>query len=86
MLWVPNFIKMGAKIARVYNFGSRSSVPSIIFIINIFDFHWVPNFIKVETHCNFEPKSAPGQYPRFSHFQIAYLRLTNLTCSEYQLS
>ena len=74
LLWVPNFMKIaanfsaGTKFARIYNFGSRSSVPSTILI---FDLHLVPNFIKVGTHCNFETKSA--QFPvKIRNFQIYY--------------
>ena len=39
----PNFIKIGAnfsvviKFALIYNFGSRSSIPSTIFLISKFD-------------------------------------------------
>ena len=37
----------------------------------------MPNFIKVETHCNFETKSAPVQDPRFSNiiFELDLLRV-----------
>ena len=51
--WVPNFMKTGAhfnvwtRFARIYNFGLRSSTPSI-FIFSMFDLLWVPNFIKIE--------------------------------------
>ena len=46
------FIKIGAnfgvrtKFARIYNFGSRSSIPSTIFIISMLDLLQAPNFIK----------------------------------------
>ena len=61
---MPNFIKIGAvfsagaKFARIYKFGSRSSIPNTIFIICMFNFHYVQNFIKIGAHCNFETKSA----------------------------
>ena len=64
MLWVPNFIKIGAnfsvrkKFARIYNFGSRSSIPIIIFIISMFDLVWVPNFIKIRYTAILRPKLA----------------------------
>ena len=37
----------------------------------------MPNFIKVETNCNFETKSAPVQDPRFSNiiFKLDLLRV-----------
>ena len=43
LLWVPSFIKIGVnfsaviKFALIYNFGSRSSIPSFIFLISKFD-------------------------------------------------
>ena len=49
---MPNFMKIGAnvsvwsKFARIYNFGSRSSIPSTIFIINMFELLQVQNFKK----------------------------------------
>ena len=53
MSWLPNFMKIGpnvgfgTKFARIYNFGSRSSVPINIFITSMFDLFWVLNFIKI---------------------------------------
>ena len=45
----------------------------------------MPNFIKVGTHCNFKTKFAQFRV-KIRNFQISYLRLTNLTCSEFQIS
>ena len=51
--WVSNIIKIGAnfsvrtQFSRVYNFGSRSSIPSAIFVISMFDLFWASNFIKI---------------------------------------
>ena len=53
LLWVPNFMKIGAKFrigtkfARIYNLGSRFLISSIVFIISMLDLFWVPNFIKI---------------------------------------
>ena len=53
-------------------------------MISMFDLHKVPNFIKVGTHCNFETKSAQFRV-KILNFQMSYLKLTNLTCSESQI-
>ena len=63
LLWVSNFIKIGAnisvgtKFARIYNFRLISSTASTIFIISMFDLFWDSKFHKNHVHCNFEIKS-----------------------------
>ena len=44
------------QISRIFNFGSRSSIPINIFIISMFDFS--AKFYKDQAHCNFETKTA----------------------------
>ena len=53
LFWVANFIKIRhIAILRPnlskYNFGSRSAISNIIFVINKLDLLWVPNFIALE--------------------------------------
>ena len=92
--WAPNFIKIGVNFSvvetqfvRIYNFGSRSSIPSPIFITNMFDLFWVPNFTKIGHIAILWPN-----LPKFlissegMQFQISYIWLTSLTCSEGQIS
>ena len=79
------------KIVKYFNcgakFGSRSSIPIDIFIISMFDLLWEPNFIKIRHIAILRPNMPKylisGQDPQF---QISYLWLTNLTCSECQIS
>ena len=44
------------KSAQVFNFGSRSAIPNIIFMINELDLLWLPNFIALGTYFIFEIK------------------------------
>ena len=64
LLWVRNFIKIGKnfsvgfKFAWIYNFGSRPSIPCIIFI-SMFNLFWVPNFIKIRYILQFWDQICP---------------------------
>ena len=53
----------------------------------MFNLFWVPNFIKIRHIVILRPNLPKflilGQYQQF---QISYLWLTNLTCSDYQIS
>ena len=53
----------------------------------MFDLFWVPNFIKIGHIATLRPNMPKflisGQDPQF---QISYLWLTNLTCSDCQIS
>ena len=75
------------QICQISNFGSRSSIPNIKFIISMFDFFWVPNFIKIE-----HIAIVRSNLPKFLilvqdlQFQISYLWLANLTYSECHIS
>ena len=75
------------QILKIGSFGSRSSIPINILIINMFDLFWVPNFIKIKQIPILRPN-----LPKFfilvqgPQFQISYLWLTNLTCSDCQIS
>ena len=83
LLSVPSFRNIGAnfsvgtKFAQIYNFGSTSSVPSTIFITSMFESLGTLQFW-------LETKSAQF-WVKIHNFQISYLRLTNLTCSECQI-
>ena len=61
LFWVPNFMKLATsnfetKSAQVFNFGSRSAILNIIFMINVLKLFWVPNFIALGVYFIFRTK------------------------------
>ena len=91
LLWVLNLIKVGAnfsvgtKFIQIYNFGSRSSVPSTIFIIRMFDLHKVSNFEKRWNTLQFWDQICPisGQDPQFSNIIVTINKLDLLWVSNF---
>ena len=86
LLWVPNFMKIaanfgtGTKFARIYNFGSRSSVPSTILIISMFDLHKCQRSAKFHKSWNtlqFWDQICPisSQDPQFSNILFTINKL-----------
>ena len=62
LFWVPNFIKIWhiailiPNLPKFFNFGSRSAISSIIFMINELDLLWLPNFIALGIYFIFVTK------------------------------
>ena len=88
LLWVPNFIKIGAnfsvgtKFVRIYNFGSRSSVPSTT---SIFRFALSAKFWKSWNILQFWDQICPisGQEPQFSNIVFTVNKLDLLWVSNF---
>ena len=80
-------VQFWGQISQMSDFRSRSSIPINILLISMFDLYWLPYFIKIRHIAILRPNLPKllilGQDPQF---QISYSWLTNLTCSECQIS